>query len=372
MNSLARVVLKKSAGLHLRRAGLEALPRAASSAPCNVPSMYVSKRYNSSVQNGDKVVEAAANAVDSTGILEQAASIVANNAAEVAVAAEHSNFVIRNVMGLIENVHNFVGIPYWEAIAVTTLGIRFLLIPVVVKTTQSTARLSHLRPTLQKISEAMKNDPRASENAVREHYQKEMQAAFLKYKVHPLHAMLWPLAQMPVFLSMFFAVQAMGTYYPGLAEGGAFWFTNLTLADPTYAFPIINALSFLAMIEMGTSDVQMEQSKTFKNVMRGLAVLTLPFTASMPQVSFSVLSTTTVRYVVTNVYAEHVHFLDNEQHVLLGSRLRHEEPWRQEVFRYPRHAHYEYSKPEDCQPRRKVARGKTRSLRINCYLSEFK
>lgn len=285
MNSLARVVLKKSAGLHLRRAGLEALPRAASSAPCNVPSMYVSKRYNSSAQNGDKVVEAAANAVDSTGLLEQAASIVANNAAEVAVAAEHSNFVIRNVMAVIENVHNFVGIPYWEAIAVTTLGIRFLLIPVVVKTTQSTARLSHLRPTLQKISEAMKNDPRASENAVREHYQKEMQAAFLKYKVHPLHAMLWPLAQMPVFLSMFFAVQSMGTFYPGMVEGGAFWFTNLTLPDPTYAFPIINALSFLAMIEMGASDVQMEQSKMFKNVMRGLAVLTLPFTATMPQVS---------------------------------------------------------------------------------------
>lgn len=294
MNSFARSVVKKSAGLYLRRAGIDMAPRAVVSSPETFRlSNYQSKRYNSSAGEGSKISDATNAAVDAASsnpsILEQAGAIIANNAVDVAVATEHSNFVIRNVMGLIDNVHNFVGIPYWEAIALTTIGIRILLVPVAIKTTQGTARLAHIRPTLQKLSEAMQNDPRASDAAVKTRYQKEMQAAFIKYKVNPLHAMIWPFVQIPFFLSLFFAVQGMGTFYPGFVEGGTAWFTDLTAADKYYIFPVFNALSFLAMIEMGSQDgVQMDQTKNFKNILRGLALVTLPLTASMPQVMRSI------------------------------------------------------------------------------------
>ena len=43
----------------------------------------------------------------------------------------------------------------------------------------------------------------------------------------------------------------MGEYYPAMATGGASWFTDLTAADPTYAFPVITAFSFWLMIELG-------------------------------------------------------------------------------------------------------------------------
>jgi YidC/Oxa1 family membrane protein insertase len=41
---------------------------------------------------------------------------------------------------------------------------------------------------------------------------------------------------------------------PSLAEGGTLWFTDLTVADPTYALPILAGVSFLATIELGAAD----------------------------------------------------------------------------------------------------------------------
>ena len=41
---------------------------------------------------------------------------------------------------------------------------------------------------------------------------------------------------------------------PSLAEGGTLWFTDLTVADPSYALPILAGLSFLATIELGAAD----------------------------------------------------------------------------------------------------------------------
>ena len=41
---------------------------------------------------------------------------------------------------------------------------------------------------------------------------------------------------------------------PSLTEGGALWFTDLTVADPTYGLPLLASLTFLATIELGAAD----------------------------------------------------------------------------------------------------------------------
>lgn len=55
--------------------------------------------------------------------------------------------------------------------------------------------------------------------------------------IHPTHHPHPPAAQLP-----------------SLTEGGALWFTDLTVADPTYALPALAGLSFLATIELGAAD----------------------------------------------------------------------------------------------------------------------
>ena len=57
----------------------------------------------------------------------------------------------------------------------------------------------------------------------------KMQTLFQKYKRNPLKAIVAPLAQAPVFISMFFALQKVPDVYPNqLADSGALWFMDLT------------------------------------------------------------------------------------------------------------------------------------------------
>ncbi len=80
----------------------------------------------------------------------------------------------------------------------------------------------------------------------------------------------------------------LGHQVPSLMDGGALWFTDLTVADPTYALPVLTSLTFLATVELGAADGMQGQSadmlKNLKNFMRGLAVVMVPFTASLPAV----------------------------------------------------------------------------------------
>lgn len=227
--------------------------------------------------------------VDPSTVFDATKALIDEKSLDVAiavsgVAAEHSNFVVKNVMAMIENIHVFGNIPYWEAIVVSTVALRLLILPIGIKTVQGSSRMALMRPAMQRVQDAMNKDPNLNDMQVKLRYQKEMQALFLKYKVNPLRAVLWPLFQFPIFISFFMALQNMGTFYPGFATGGTLWFENLSIADAYYAFPLFNALSFLAMIEIGSDGVQMQQQQMFKNVMRGVAVLMIPLTASMPQV----------------------------------------------------------------------------------------
>ena len=247
-----------------------------------ISSVYVSRRFNSGKP------EDLPNAFDasSQAITDAVSSASLDAAAQVAVAAPAKlNFVVESVMTLVDNVHVMADVPYWAAIVLTTIGLRTLLFPVALKTIQGSARMAAMRPDMQKVQEAMNNDPNGKESHMQVKYQNEMKALFVKHKVNPLRAMIWPFAQFPVFIAFFMALREMGTYYPGFSSGGAYWFENLAMADPLYIFPIINSVSFALMVELGGDGVQMEQQKTFKYIMRGLALVMIPITIDMPTVS---------------------------------------------------------------------------------------
>lgn len=241
-------------------------------------------------------------AVDTSSIIDSAKMLIDDNALDAAVAVvaaeQHSNFVVQGVMSMIENIHVYANVPYWEAIVLSTIVLRVCILPIGIKTVQGSSRMALMRPAMQKVQDAMNKDPNMNDMNVKMRYQKEMQALFLKYKVNPLRAVLWPLFQFPIFISFFLALQSMGTFYPGFVDGGAFWFQNLGASDPYYIFPAFNAISFLAMIELGGDGVQMQQQQTFKNVMRGIAVLMVPLTATMPMVNFLSFSSFFVFYFI--------------------------------------------------------------------------
>jgi YidC/Oxa1 family membrane protein insertase len=215
--------------------------------------------------------------------VDVAAAIVDNSAAIGVVLEDPAklNFVIAGVMELVDYVHIAAGMPYFAAIAAVTIAFRLCMLPVALKTMQGSARMAVMRPEMQKLQDVMnKGNYKDPQHQMR--FQQEMKALWVKHKVNPFRAMLWPLAQFPVFMAFFWALKDMGTYYPAMATGGAMWFTDLSVADPTYILPIINSLTFLIMIELGSDGMPTAQQGTFKWVMRGLAVVMVPITAPMP------------------------------------------------------------------------------------------
>lgn len=168
----------------------------------------------------------------------------------------------------------------------TTVCIRVLILPIAVQTIKNAARMAALQPDMKRVQEAMTADPNAQhDQVVRQRYMDEMQALFVRHKVHPLRALAMPLVQLPLFLSFYFALRDFATYFPAYASGGDFWFVNLSLADPYMLLPIYNALSFLAIVEIGSDGIQTQQQESVKWVMRGLALAILPLTAQLPSVA---------------------------------------------------------------------------------------
>ena len=57
---------------------------------------------------------------------------------------------------------------------------------------------------------------------------------------------------MPIFVSFFIGLRKAGDYFPSLSTGGLGWFTDLTVADPYMALPVLSGVAFLAVIEVQT------------------------------------------------------------------------------------------------------------------------
>lgn len=194
------------------------------------------------------------------------------------------------VMNLIEYMHITADIPYWQSIIVVSLITRFFLIPIAIKSAQNAARLAYIRPMMQKIQDRFKNNPKSHDPIEQKIYQQEIQSIFTKNKVNPLRSIIFPLFQLPIFLSFFMALRDMGTYYPGYMSGGAYWFMNLSAADATLILPVLNGITFLLMAEVGADGMPESDNKgQFKMGMRVLAVAMVPLTMSMPQVNLDLL-----------------------------------------------------------------------------------
>ncbi|CAL4923392.1 unnamed protein product [Urochloa decumbens] len=106
--------------------------------------------------------------------------------------------------------------------------------------------------------------------------------------VSPLAPMKGLLIQGPIFMSFFFAISNMVEKVPSLKGGGALWFTDLTTPDSLYLFPVLTGLTAFATVEFNLQQ-GMEgnpMSSKMKNVSRGMAFLTVPFTMNFAKAIF--------------------------------------------------------------------------------------
>ncbi|XP_073028937.1 mitochondrial inner membrane protein OXA1-like [Primulina eburnea] len=205
---------------------------------------------------------------------------------EVAVAASDSFLPVAALQYLVDYVHSFTGFGWWASIAVTTLLIRCLQVPLMINQLKATTKTSIIKPQLDEIKKDMENRGMSPE-AVAEG-RTRMKMLFKESGVTPFTPLKGLLISGPIFCSFFFAIRNMVDKVPSFKDGGALWFTDLTATDSMYIFPILTALIFWITVECNAQE-GMEgnaSAKIIKNVCRGFAALSIPLTASFPQAIF--------------------------------------------------------------------------------------
>ncbi|KZV31763.1 hypothetical protein F511_00567 [Dorcoceras hygrometricum] len=221
---------------------------------------------------GDKAVEVAAQ--------------VAPAVNEVAAVAADSIFPVAALQYLIGYVHMHTGFNWWASIALTTILIRGLQLPLMINQLISTSKFTLLRPRLEEIKEEMQNKD-MSPDAVADG-RARMKELFKEYGVTPFTPLKGLLISGPIFCSFFFAVRKLAENVPSFKEGGALWFTDLTTPDSLFILPVLTAVTFWITVECNAQEglEGNPAANTIKNVSRVFAVLTIPLTASFPKAIF--------------------------------------------------------------------------------------
>ncbi|KAJ1455694.1 60Kd inner membrane protein-domain-containing protein [Pelagophyceae sp. CCMP2097] len=227
----------------------------------------------------------ASSAAADAAILAADASTLATDVAMEAVKVLGnwpSDYAIRGI----DLVGSELGIPIGCAIVLTTVAIRLALFPISILSMKQTALMSKAKPDIELIQERMKADETSGSDPRKQSmYARQMQAVLTKYSLKPWLIFVFPLLQLPIFTSMFFGLQRIGDHVPATAQGGALWFTDLTVMDPYFVMPFACSALFLCMIELGADGMAAQgksQQQMFKWVMRGLAVVMVPMTYSFP------------------------------------------------------------------------------------------
>lgn len=184
-----------------------------------------------------------------------------------------------------EFLHVSCDIPWWGTILIGTICVRTILFPLVIMAQRNGAKLANNMPQLQHL-QAKLTEARQMGNQLEAARYSQAMMEFMKDKqVNPLKNMIVPLAQMPLFISFFIGLRQMAnTPVESMREGGLFWFTDLTVADPYYLLPIITSITMLATIEVGTDSARMshQNMQTMKYVLRAMPLVIFPFTMNFP------------------------------------------------------------------------------------------
>src|SRR6202050_2708031 len=95
--------------------------------------------------------------------------------------------------------HNSLGVPWGWAIVLLTICVRACLIPLTVKQISSMARMQGLQPEMKAIQAKYKED--------KQRQQQEMMKFYKENNVNPLGSCLPLVAQLPVFISLFYMLR---------------------------------------------------------------------------------------------------------------------------------------------------------------------
>ncbi len=157
--------------------------------------------------------------------------------------------VAKPIFWVMEQIHSVLGNWGWTIIAFTIL-IKLLFFPLSAAGYRSMAKMKVVTPKMQAIRERYKGDPAKMNQATMELYKTE--------KINPLGGCLPILVQMPVFIALYWvlnaSVEIRGAPWIG-------WITDLAQHDPWCILPVLYAISMFITTKLNPAPADPMQAK---------------------------------------------------------------------------------------------------------------
>ncbi len=157
--------------------------------------------------------------------------------------------IAKPMFWVMEKIHSVVGNWGWTIIVFTIL-IKLLFFPLSAAGYRSMAKVKLVTPKMQAIRERYKGDPAKMNQATMELYKTE--------KINPLGGCLPILVQMPVFIALYWVLQA-SVEIRGAPWIG--WITDLAAPDPWYILPVLYAISMFITTKLNPAPPDPMQAK---------------------------------------------------------------------------------------------------------------
>ena len=157
--------------------------------------------------------------------------------------------IAKPMFWVMELIHSFLNNWGWT-IVVFTIAIKLALFPLSAAGYRSMAKMKVVTPKMTALKEKFKNEPQKLNMAMMELYKTE--------KINPLGGCLPILIQMPIFLSLYWVLQA-SVEMRGAPWVG--WITDLSKPDPWFILPVLYAISMYITTKLSPAPADPVQAK---------------------------------------------------------------------------------------------------------------
>jgi YidC/Oxa1 family membrane protein insertase len=188
-------------------------------------------------------------------------------------------FLVNIGNGVLQFFHDNVGLSWGGAIIALTICTRALLIPLTYKSLKGMRAMQALQPQLKELKEKYKNDQKRM--------QQEMMAFYKENKVNPFASCIPLIAQLPVFITLFYILRTdlpadIGCKAGECGSEAAFLFINDLTAKATGAELIVLLVLYVGTQLISGMVMAVTADKSQRTMMMVLPFIFVPFVISFP------------------------------------------------------------------------------------------
>ncbi len=169
--------------------------------------------------------------------------------------------------------HDDVGLSWGMSIIALTVVTRAVLIPLTYKQLKGMRAMQALQPQIKELQEKYKND--------KQRMQQEMMRFYKENKVNPLASCLPLLAQLPIFITLFFVLKDELPEDIGGAEA-SFWFINDLTSKATGTELIVLLVLYIGTQLISGLVMSVTADKSQRMLLFALPLIFVPFILNFP------------------------------------------------------------------------------------------